>query len=579
MERIASAIAAFSVFGQICSEQLRGSKELIINAMGVFDGPVNDISSNVFIPRLAYNLLSANVFCVLINAVAGEGAIVVTDILEIDTATRKLILPRVLNFDFAKAAVEALRILGANMIASDQGPLHALALIRGLHKVVSVVSHIDEGGIHRDLFRCGGFGVPFGGIHYGLDDYAAFPVLITGGLVEVTTFVDSLALTSAALVAHCDPGFICKGNWYPTLFLGTRHDTPILEPIKRQVGTDDMIVRNRNEIIAVYPTFLEKYCVGLGRMFGASGDTGVATRFQAAMAQNLSDHNRHLRLPSMTPHFWIEPKSLIPHDFLGTEAENQGFASIGGKFVSRDLRSWENIEQVGVSKPAVSTYIIQMRSARTSGFLLHYQNHPGGGLGAVRVCQADPAANIQPGAGTRNENVQQRIMYSEALSEFLWIKGQNFMCAPGELLALEPTYGILVRHNTMDDDGNLIQEQVPSQSEFLHVSIHVSVGLPIGIVTGKISARNSQVKRARARATKALAAAASRARMYGSAQVDEMITSLSAPRFWQKSKLDANTDNEICQGPTSDLNVLQGRPNISSTYGEDVTKRNFVGNQ
>lgn len=529
VERLARGLAAQSVFGNLDSTDLRAGRALTVNALGTYDGPVNSLTNTVFIPRLVNNSMTGDVFSVLANAVAGEGSSVATDLIELDAITRQPILAVVDAAGLSRAIVDSLRILGANMIASDQGPLFALALTRGLHQTVSVVGHTDEGGITRDLLRTSGFAPPFGGVHYGLEPYAGLPALSSNSAVDLSAYVDALALMSAALVPHCDPGQVFDGRWFPTFLLGTSVDDENQRPGVNTEGTQAMADRNRAQLLAGLATFAQNYVRGLGRLFAAEGDHSVPVSFFCAAASVLGGNNRHLRYASVSPWFWIEPTSLIPHDFLGSVSEMEGFASHGGRDAIRTKPAWEDIESAGPGDTAFSGYHALMRGARTSWFFLHWLNNPMNGLGAVSVRQLDPNAVIHPGPSILNPEVRDRVENGDPLSQFLWVRGQSPFPAPGEFLNIAGTIGFYVKHLTLDDEGIPAEEHLPSYAEFLSTTVTIQVGRPVGIMTGGSNSPSADVKRAKTRAARELSAATARSRMYGRPDLGAMATLTTAP--------------------------------------------------
>nr|WMV94328.1 capsid protein [Hymenoscyphus albidus victorivirus 1] len=529
VERLARGLAAHSVFGNLNSTDLRGGRALIVNALGTYDGPVNSLTNTVFIPRLVNSALTGDVFSILANAVSGEGSSVATDLVELDAVTRQPILQFIDSGGFARAVVDALRILGSNMIASDQGPLFALALTRGIHRTLSVVGHTDEGGITRDLLRTSGFAPPFGGVHYGLEPYTGLPALASNAAQDVAVYVDTLALMSAAIVPHCDPGQTFDGRWFPSFILGTSAADDTTRPGFNLPGTSQMADRNRAQLLASFAPFAQSYVRGLGRLFAAEGDHSVATSFFCAAVSVLGSDNRHLRYPSVSPWFWIEPTSLIPHDFLGTIAETEGFASHGGRDALRTKAAWEDIVPAGPGDTAFSGYHALMRGARACWFLLHWLGNQANGLGAVSVRQLDPNAVIHPGPNDINPEVRDRVENGDPLSAFLWVRGQSPFPAPGEFLNIAGTLGFHVKHLTLDDEGIPTEEHLPSVTEFASTTVTIHVGRPVGIVTGASNAPDAQVRRSKTRAARELAASTTRARMFGRPDLGAMATLTTAP--------------------------------------------------
>ncbi|CBY84991.1 coat protein [Tolypocladium cylindrosporum virus 1] len=528
-ERLARALAASSVFTDVDSNDIRGGAGLVVNAVGTYDGPISSLTNTVYIPRLVNSSITGEVFSVLANAVSGEGSSVATDIIELDAGTRQPLIPEVDPAGLAAACVDALRIVGSNMIASDQGPLFSLAVTRGIHRVLSVVGHTDEGGITRDLLRCSSFAPPFGGIHYALEPYAGLPALQFTAFPAYAAYVDSIALTTAAVVAHADPGVMYGGSWFPTFYNGTADSDGTVRPGQNQAGTAAMANRNRAQLLGSAPAFFSEYIRGLATIFGASGDSSLACRFMGAASYALPQDPRHLRYATVSPWFWIEPTGLLPHDFLGSKAEANGAGSFAWKDTTRTRVAWDELTQHGEADTTFSAYVARFRSPRQQWFFAHWMNHPLNGLGAIRVRQLDPNGIVQPGQCVAHPDVRDRVEADLPFTDYLWTRGQSPPPAPGELLNLSGSVGFLVRHLTYDDDGVPHEEHVPTRREFLDTTVTIEVGRPVGIATGASNAGDNHVRRARTKAANELAAARRRAAVFGRADVAEMPILTSAP--------------------------------------------------
>jgi len=531
VERIAVGLAAWPTYpGGVSSEQLIGDAPVLISSLGTHSTPINVTTSSVFIPRLVDRVLSPDVFAVLIAACASTRVSVVTDILALDE-TNCPIVPSVDAAAFPDAAVGALRILGTNMVASDQGPLFSLALTRGIHQVCSVVGHTDEGGILRDILRSGAFTPSFGGIHFGLDEYTGLPALSTSLSASVSAYVDTIALTSAALVAHCDPGVTYDGHFYPTVLTGTTGTDNISEPGGTLEGTDPMAQRNRSQLLDTLPSFSDLYVKGLGILFGAGGTCDVAVRVFSACARSLPVNPRHLRHPTVAPFFWIEPTSLLDRIIVDSPAEHGGCGSLVNRNSVADHPAFEAYEEVGRVGSMRTEAIVQLRGARFMPFLFHWLGNPANGLGAIAVKQLDPAQVIHPGPHDTLPLVRDRVMANVDLGGFLWTRGQSPIPAPAEFLNLGGSIGLHFKHATIDDDGDVAEEHLPRYDEMLGLTVKCYVSQPVGIAVGKSNAPSSHARRARTRASNALAQARKRSKFGFDAEVRAMATSLSAPSF------------------------------------------------
>nr|AMQ11130.1 coat protein [Beauveria bassiana victorivirus 1] len=551
VERLGKAIAAQSVYGDVNSTDLRAGRALTLNALSTYDGPVNSLANTVFIPRLVNSVIAGDVFAVLANAVAGEGSTVATDVIELDATTRQPIVPFVDGDGIFRACVDALRILGANMIACDQGPLFAYALTRGIHKVLSVVAHTDEGGITRDLLRVSAFAAPFGGIHYGLTPYSGLPAIASNNACDLACYVDSIAMITAGLVAHCDPGVTLNGYWFPTFYSGTSTGDTEGRPGDELAGDAAMSRRIHAQLAASIGSFAEGYIAGLGRIFAADGQTDRAVSHMCATATLINGDNRHLRFPSVAPFFWVEPTSLIPHDLLGSPAEAHGAGSFATRDVVRSRELFEDLVPVGSPDTAFTAYHALMRFPRTSWLFLHWLGHPANGLGSIPVRQLDPNAIIHPGSCPNHQAVRDRVEASLPFTDYLWVRGQSPFPAPGEMLNLAGTVGFLVKHLTFDDEGLPTPEHLPTAREFISSEVSIHVGRPMGLTTGPSNARDATVRRAKTRAARELSAASARLKLYGRADVAEMPTLTTAPVMRSVAPSPFEVDRHGTPGGTS----------------------------
>ncbi|AAS68035.1 coat protein [Chalara elegans RNA Virus 1] len=526
-ERLAKGLAVHATVADVDSVALRGGAPLIVAGLGTYDGPINSLISSVFIPRLVNNVLTGDVFSVLANAIAGEGASIATDIAEIDPSTRQPVIPEVDGDGFAKAATEALRIVGANMAQSDQGLLFSLAVTRGIHSVVSWLPTAMKAAL-LGICCVWTFQCPFVGFITGSKLHGPPSLLST---VSRSVLLCRCHCTDpAAAVAPSDPGENYNGEWFPTFYSGTKGGDPTVRPGGDCPGNSETSGRIRSQLLADCEKFFRNYIPALGRIFGLTGSPNLAVTVAVGMSRFLHADPRHLRYASVAPWYWIEPTSLLPSDFLGSVAEMNGSGSFGGKDSTKTKLAWEDIELAGDRDTTFSAYRAKFLSPRRAWFMAHWNGHPDNGLGCIRLRQADPNGFIHPGRGTSGADLRDRLEDDAPISDYLWDRGQSPFCAPGELLNLGSTIGFLVRHVTFDDDGIPTTEHVPTSREFLDTTVTIEVGRPLSISIGKSNCPDSKARRARTRATIELGAASRRARAFGSAAVAEMPTLSTAPR-------------------------------------------------
>jgi len=525
VERCAKGLAMASYY-DVTSTSLAGGKTVHVTSLGTTIHPVSASASAVFIPRLTDTITAPSTFAVLVAAAAGEGASVVTDIVEVDAASRAPLIPTCGSDAFAQAAVEALRILGSNMIACGEGSLFAYAVTRGIHSVLSVVGHTDEGGTMRDLLRLGSFSAPYGGIHFAAPRYVGLPALTSSEYAHVSALTDGIALASAGLVAHCDPGIYFNGQWFPTVLDGSHGTTQLALSGSGGTGSPQ---RALSQLIDSTAAFSRLYIRGLGKLFGCEGESRLASEHFAGMVSSIREPPRHLSHASLCPWFWIEPTSIIPADFLSSDAEYAGAASIVGPRAERTLPAFQgaltNHDAFGASTSAA----VRMPFLRSSALLMHMHGRPLNGLAHYIPRQLDPEGILHPGADAEVPSVADRVNGGLDIGRYLWVRGQSMFPPPGEFINTGVGMGFEARHLTVDRAGNYTLNNIPSPSHAFTTTVTFRSAPLVGLAPGRICALTKSTQRARTRGLDALRTARSRAAIFGTAESAGMPIRLSAP--------------------------------------------------
>jgi len=530
--RIAQGLAADSVYSEgITASTLLGKRQLRLHGIGTFTSPAAANAEMVFIPRGVDSILAPDTFSVLAFAVCGAGGAVATDFVEMDVSTREPKLRDVEGYSFAPAAVDALRILGANMDAAGVGDLFSYCVVKGFNSIVSVVSHSDEGGFLRDALRCGGFSPPFGGIHPGLDSYVGLPALSTTNGDTVACYVDAIMLGAAAVVAHCDPGITHNGVWYPTIVSGDALGSKVMVPGTAStsigVSAGNRPSRNLSAILRGAAPFCNNYTAALAKLFGMRDSGSIASLHLLSSLGAVSPNCRHLDYDTVAPYFWVEPTSIIPHDFTGFVAETEGYASYCSRGDWRSLKAWDDIVQVGEGNHVASNYVVRFRSARTAPFLAHFHGHAMNGLAHVVPLQADTNGTILLGPGVAD--MRAGISERACLAKYLWVRGQSPFVCPGEFTNLGETMGIEVIHGSISDGAFLEPNHVPGHLEFLNAVIEITASAPVGQPNGKLTEWSVKANRDRCDASRALTRAIAKSAAAGGIDVELMTPLFSAP--------------------------------------------------
>lgn len=536
VERLAKGIACQSIFGGVTAVNLRGDQPLRVVALGTLDSPQTASSDSVFIPRTVDSVGNDHVFAVLVAAANGEGAAVTTDVLRLDPGNNEPIVPSVSGQPLAQACVEALRVLGANMEESGAGDVFSYALTRGIHSVVSVVSHTDEGGWLRGVLREGSFRVPYGGINQGLREYPALPPLAGLGPSATSAWVDAVALKTAAVVAHCDPCVIASGGLYPTVF--TADDGEVGDAGREEEAPTDRNARTiGRQIAADSGRFAPLFIQGLNKVFGRTTNSGIAEgHFCTSLSYAIYDgSDRHLKHKTVAPYFWIEPTSLIPRDFLGSAAERAGFGALVTSGSEFEMPYFEKFRELDRGRNAnFSTIAFKMRTARTSGLIAAHAGAPAP-LAGLKLYQFDEDSIVLAGdQGPTAGSVPTKHAAADPVSSYLWKRGQSAIPAPAEFINTQGSFAAKYKIVEWDDDFNATMDDLPEPWEIENYSVKWRVSVPTALGEGKSNAGDSGARRARSRAAIALAQASLKARGYGDAH-SPVITVSNVPPSWDET--------------------------------------------
>nr|WAK77538.1 MAG: putative coat protein [Coniothyrium minitans RNA virus] len=558
-ERLAKGVAAQSIFGGVTITNLRAHQPVRVVALGTLDSPQTASNSSVFIPRTVDTVGNDHVFAVLVAAANGEGAAVTTDVLRLDANTNEPIVPAVSGHALGTACVEALRIIGANMEASGAGDIFSYAVTRGVHALVSVVGHTDEGGYMRELLRYGRFRVPYGGINQSLRDYPSLPAAGSLSASTMSAWVDAIALKTAAIVAHCDPTVTASGGVYPTVFTAAAGDVSPPGTDEGDTPTDADGRAIGRQVSGDLGRFAPLYLHGLTRIFGLNTNSQVAEAHFCTVAGAYLANNvdRHLRHKTVAPYFWIEPTSLIDVGFLGSPAEAAGFGALATPGETAHIPTFERHRELDRGRNAnFSTLAFKMRTARTSGLIAAHAASPAP-LAHMKLYQFDDDSVILAGdqVPTRGD-VRVKHSAADPLSSYLWVRGQSAIPAPAEFINIQGSYAAKYMNVDWSDDFDGTVTDLPEAWELEH-DTQWRVTVPTGLsVTGTSNYADREARRARSRAAIALAQAALRARAYGEAN-SPVIDVSNVPPTWDEERAPVTTWHGV--NHHSDPGITAGR--------------------
>nr|UXL82820.1 coat protein [Conidiobolus chlamydosporus totivirus 3] len=508
-EQLAAGVAVYAQTGSLSLSQLRGGRPISVTALGAVLEPVAASSSQVFIARTADTIMSPNVFSAVCAAANAYGAHVVTDVIQVDANSQSALMPTCENADLAFAAIEGMRLLMSNYARVGAESMIAYAIVRGVHRIVSVVGHSDEGSIFRDVLRCRRFATPFGGIRLEDNTAVALPRLSARTREAAANWTDAIALISAASVAHCDPCISHRGNVFPTV-LNSDLDTAGDDPSDINVGTAADARRLTALLADDMPRFAPIWARALAKLFGLPGGVhGPMIDHLCAAARGVANCDlRHARFKAMAPYFWIEPTSLIPPHAFGTLAEQSGFGSVAHARQGSTLAGWESCKRIGGSG-MVGVYHVKQRTARTSAMLMHLSGNPRDGLASLTIRQANPHDFALLGAGPDpSRSTSERMLAHEGLDSYMWGRGQSPLPAPAELINVAGSMYMGAVHANTDYETFISKPtHIPAPDYMSSISVDFNVSLPRGIPPGPLGPATKEVCRQRSRGLQALEAA------------------------------------------------------------------------
>lgn len=478
----------------------------------------------VYIPRCVSENDSQSVFWALVWAATLCGSMVLTDSVELSSASGDAVGTDMSGALAWRGAIEALGLLAALYDSAGAGDVFALAFFKGLHTVSTVVGHSDEGGLTRDALRRHGFAKPFGGlppnsIRYGylatIDRQAGYQ-----GLVK---WVDSYLLLSAAAVAHCDPLVnLGQGFSFPTVACPTSDS----DTLSKKIEVGQCIAEN-------FSLFARHLVRAWGKLLGMLTETpderGHSVLMCAGDSILTSADSRHILAGATAPYFWVEPTGILPCDVFGTPAEANGWASLCGGSARRSMPFFKNPEAWRDGEREESHWTIDFMGPRQCGAVLLMAGNLDDGLGLMTPYEFDPRqialAGFSPGF-----TPEMALDRELPLSEYLWTRGQSAIPHPAECLNTGVGMGIRIRHlEVVKGNKFRFARNIPSVHDIATTEVTLSCSGLIGVPCAKAGSESWSVSRARNSATDALREAIAAARAFGAAGVPRPPTAARVP--------------------------------------------------
>jgi len=503
VERLSSGLAFFSINGQLTCADLRGGGQPAVRSIRAASGNIAVGPSTVFVSSSNASFRAPGAMAAIVNAVTGEGGTAYTDLLNLD-GNGCVMSPDCAGVVLAEGCRAVLNELGYLYEASDAGPTFALAVCTGIHKILSVAGHSDEGAVTRAVFRRGRFPTPTGAIIFSErgSEYCGLPVPMPS-LEGYRHLVHSIALSSAGLSAVSDPMVKIGERRYPTILtqISGPTDDPGSPGIPATVAT---ALAQQRAFAGAAIAWADIYTANLAILFNITGDCRVASGVLSGKAADMANSpDRHMQENVIVAFTWVEPTGVVPLNEPRGPAYANGcghLAIAGRRSVMPALRDFKIIAQSG-SNIVVDVGIGQLRR---HGMMLHLHENKLDGLGNISLIRGVPAnyANVggQGDLGTL-------MLNGVTLSQLVWGRTHSQLLANGEFVDTNGMSRLLISSVT---NPQCYWEQEPTHaptSEELAGDVSVTVGTPHPVEAGPLYVVPNAMVRARSSAAKALSMA------------------------------------------------------------------------
>jgi hypothetical protein len=504
IERLASGIAKFSMYGTLTAVELRGGIHVNVRSLSAATENIAVSPGAVFVTQRMCSTNKPALLCALFNAISGEDCTAYTDLLAID-GNGTTIVPVYNGLSLALGCVEALNILGRQYVDCGAGPQYALAVFRGINKIITLVGHSDEGGYIRHVLRRGRYEAPYGAVLLG-DSVTYTGLPRPGGSVEsFRKVVHSILIGGAAGVANCDPLVRLGDQYYPTvLSLAGDSDDPGIA--NAAPVTDAERDRMQMRWAAAAPEWAKNFTYYLGRLFAAPGSTTAAANCISACANDaIGTVDDHLRHRTAMAFCWVEPTSVTP--FL--DANLPAFAAdVGALTTTGVVRTVPLLRDAAIERlidGAHTSVIMRNAYLRRHGLFVHLTGHGQDGMAHVKLFSGQ-AQNFMNVGG--NGAMDARILAGNALDTYQWGRLHNQVIAVGELMDVNARLRLVFEHMTTAvaaEPWNVEMTNLPAAYELVNGSVSYTAARPCAErAPGALVADQRNWSRSRTNASKSL---------------------------------------------------------------------------
>jgi hypothetical protein len=461
---LAASLAFFRAHGTLTMQIMKGGDD----EENPFEftslrGETYDVSADsgkVYIPSYVVGQMQPGCLSAFLAAVNGAGGHCVTDVagMGVDNRVR---IPVCEDLSLALGCYDALSLLGKFYNANGVGELFSFAVTTGMHSVMTVHAHSDEGGFMREALRRIRYCTPYGGLSVSVGDFTGLPM--PSNRSEIVKMVDSIVIQSAGCVSLADPMVLFEGKVYPTtLVSGYEREAREQQVVNRlrelsgdvNIGTVGDALSIARMLTDVYSDFCTNYSRLLGRMMGVEGGGDIVNRVMMTNHYaTMLDHYRHLKFEVVNPFFWVESTASTRVECADMPCVRAGFGRLCAHDEQGSMPFFDGLV-VKDSNNSVTAVNIRFVGARKHGLIHHLQGHRLDGLAHMHVRSLKSNNLINYGHGGRSIDgvpypegtIREKVEANLGLDRFLWGRGHSTIISPGEMLYTGEYIGFLLEH-------------------------------------------------------------------------------------------------------------------------------------
>lgn len=309
-----------------------------------------------------------------------------------------------------------------------EGGSALLAMFRGINQVNVLVSHTDEGGAFRDVFKTDGY-EPSSFVWSAPVSLTKLAICGNGDRNTATIWLDSHLLRCGAALQLSDRGLDGgNGARMPSFSTGenssdgvsVQYEDGVLNP------NYDATVRRANLVNSALNTWkynANNYCSVLAGVYGLSVSTNMYEAMHGMIAQTVfNNDDRHFENANGYYMSWIEPTNVFSNLITTPALEEWGGGMYCG-FTTGGIKRPAKAVNVG-DRDDNYTVSMYYNNMRTNGWMSHFYGTAADGNAYLMVKQA-AASHFANCASVINNGYSTALAGGLSIGSLAWNVGDN----------------------------------------------------------------------------------------------------------------------------------------------------------